>query len=123
MALTSLKITKKEMQQREKDMQVSIGSSDGERYPYGTRLDLDNDTLEKMGIKTLPPVGSTMMIEAKVTVIGSRQSATKERTNRSLELQITDMELEADEDEVGESEMTRGESKQMSALAEKMKKY
>ncbi len=123
MALTSLKITKKEIKEREKEMSVGLGSSDGERFPYGTRLDLDNDTIEKLGIKDLPPVGATMMIEAKVTVIGSRQSATKERTNRNLELQITDMELDRGEEEDDEGEMTRGDSKPLNALAQRMKDY
>lgn len=123
MALTSLKISKKEMKDREKEAQISIGAPDGERYPYGTRLDLDDETLDKLGIDKLPSVGATMMIEAKVTVIGSRQSATKERTNRALELQITDMEIEMDEGEEEEGELTRSESGAMSALAKRIKDY
>lgn len=87
-------------------------------YPYGTRITLDSDTLDKLGIKTLPAVGNELMIEAKVRVI----SVSESDNSKSVELQITDMDLENDGDEVDEGELTRGESKAMQALAAKLKK-
>lgn len=119
MAMTSLKISKEEV--KKKNASLSIASDgDGERYPYGTRLDLDKEALDKLGITDMPAVGTKMMLEAKVTVIGSRQSASDKSEHRSIELQITDMELGSDGDEVSEGELTRGNDKAMSAVAKKM---
>lgn len=119
--MISLKISKDEMKKKEKEMTLAVSSSDGERYPYGTRIELNNESLDKMGIKELPAAGTKMMIEAKVTVIASRQSVSNERTTRSVEFQITDMDLESDEDEVSEGELTRKESGAMGAVAKKMR--
>lgn len=116
MALKSLKISAKEAKKQNEP--VAVGNED--RYPWGTRLDLNKDSLDKLGIKDLPAVGTKMMIEAKVTVIATRQTAREDDTTRSLELQITDMAIENDGDEVAEKELTRGESKAMSAVAKKI---
>lgn len=117
MAMQDLKITKKEAKEASKP----IGTyEDQERYPYGLRLDLNDDTLKKLGITKLPAVGTVLMFEAKAKVIGSRQSATESSDNRSIELQITHLDLEMDEDEVDEGELTRSESGAMSKVAKKL---
>lgn len=118
MALKSLKLPKTK---RNEVGSIPVDSYEREEYPYGTRIDLQDESLDALGIKELPEVGSTMMIECKVKVIGARQSANEKKTTRTLELQITDMDLELDEDEVGEGELTRGDSKSMNNLAKKMK--
>ena len=117
MGMKSLKISAKKAKEK---MTPTLVGSDEDRYPYGTRIDLDQDALEKLGIKNLPAVGTEMMIECKVTVIAVRESASQENTSRSMELQITAMDIEADEDEVGEGELTRGQSKAIGAVAKKM---
>ena len=117
MGMKSLKISAKKA--KEMNESTLVGREE-DRYPYGTRIDLDKDALEKLGIKNLPAVGTEMMIECKVTVIGVRESASRENTSRSMELQITAMDIEADEDEVPEGELTRGESKAIGAVAKKM---
>lgn len=117
MGMTSLKLAKTK---KSDQPQLSMDSQD-EGYPYGTRIDLNKESLDKLGIKTMPAVGTEIMIECKVKVIAVRESASERDTSRSLELQITDMDLELDEDEVGEGELTRGDSKSMNNLAKKMK--
>ena len=64
------------------------------RYPYGLCLDLDDDSLAKLGITSLPAVGATMTMTAKVTVTrtGAYQTQGSDQ-EMSLGLQITDMEL------------------------------
>jgi hypothetical protein len=121
MALTDLKITKAEAEKEKKNYAIS-GPGDGERYSYGTRLTLDDAELKKLGIKELPAVGTVLMFEAKAKVISSRQSASESSNNRSIELQITHMDFEADEgaEEVKENELTRGEAGAMSRVAKKM---
>lgn len=116
MSMTDLKITRPEVNSEP----VTLGSPEGE-YPYGTRLDLDDATLKKLGIKELPAVGSKLMFEAKAVVIGSRQSATE--GSRNLELQLTAIDLEQDEDgeEVDEGELTREEAGALGRLAKKMR--
>jgi len=112
--MISLKITKK--QDDENDMPVAVGGINN-RYPYGTRINLDQDSLDKLGIMKLPTVGDKIMIEGKCEVISVRQS----EDGKSVELQITDMDLENDGDEIDEGELTREESGAMSKLASKMK--
>lgn len=112
--MISLKNTSKT--EDEMEPQAEPVSQDG--YPWGTRITLESDTLDKLGIKALPTVGDDLMIEAKVRVISVRESD----NSKSVELQITDMDLENDGDEVEEGELTRGESKAMQALAAKLKK-
>ena len=121
MALTDLKITKAEAEKEKKNYAIS-GPGDGERYSYGTRLTLDDAELKKLGIKELPAVGTVLMFEAKAKVISSRQSASESSDSRSIELQITHMDFEADEgaEEVKENELTRGEAGSMSRVAKKM---
>lgn len=117
MGMISLKLAKSK---KNTSPEVAIDSS-REDYPWGTRIDLNKETLDKLGIKTLPAVGSELVIECKVKVIAVRESASERDTSRSIELQITDMDLELDEDEAGEGELTRGQSKSMNNLAKRMK--
>ena len=112
--MISLKNTRK-TEDEKNEIETAIDNQDG--YPWGTRINLESDTLDKLGIKKLPGVGDEMMIEAKVRVISVRESD----NSKSVELQITDMDLENDGDEVDEGELTRAESGAMSKLASKMK--
>lgn len=64
------------------------------KYPYGLCLELDGESLEKLGIKELPDVGDKMMVVAKVEVKSVSQSEyQKGEENKHVSLQITDMEL------------------------------
>lgn len=121
MAMTDLKITKAEAKKESKAYAIN-GPGDGERYAYGTRLTLDDAELKKLGITELPAVGTMLMFEAKAKVISSRQSASESSDSRSIELQITHMDMEADEgdEEVSEGELTRNEAGAMSKVAKKM---
>lgn len=94
--MVSMKLTKadREAEKKKYDGPCSI---DSEEYPYGLRLNLDNRALKKLGIKGLPDVGSTMTITAKVDVVGARQEDRADgRSERNLDLQITDLALDTD---------------------------
>ncbi len=119
MAMKDLKISKKEAKEKSEAMQV-IGSSDQERYPYGLRLDLNNDTLDKLGMTKLPSVGTVLTFEVKSKVIGSRQSATEGSENRSIELQITHIDMETAKEEKAEGELTRSDRGAASNVAKKL---
>jgi len=73
-------------------------TADKPRYPYGTCLYLDQETLEKLGMVSLPDVGEEMILTAKVKVVGVSARENTDGANKSLELQITDMQLDEAEE-------------------------
>lgn len=63
-------------------------------YPYGLKISLQNESLKKLGLKELPEVGKKMMLHAMVECCAVSKYDSKEGGEvKSLELQITDMEL------------------------------
>lgn len=90
--LVSMKKTKAE---RKADKPLSVPDAPTEDYPYGLRLDLNEDTLDKLGLDTLPDVGDELDLAAKVKVeTVSQRTGMDGKKSRSLDLQITDMKLE-----------------------------
>lgn len=80
------------MKTSKKDNEVASDSMDAPEYPYGLRIVLDNEILEKLGITALPEVGERMHLVAHVTVRSvSEYEHQGEGLLRSVELQITDM--------------------------------
>lgn len=74
--------------------------SDRPEYPYGLTICLDDESLAKLGLKTLPDVGAVMYLEARVKVCSKSQYERQDGSDSNLSLQITDMELtETDDDE------------------------
>lgn len=91
MQLVSMKMSKEEAKE------YSGGASlakDVPEYPYGLRLDLDDDALEKLGITGLPEVGKSLQMLAIVEVcnVSSYKSFDGENEKRVC-FQITDMGL------------------------------
>lgn len=99
--LKSLKRTKADKKRQKKAM--TVGPYSGEDYPYGTRLDLDEDSLKKLGIKELPEAGDELCVTAHATVTRSEESTSSDgrgsKTRRYLCLQITKMALTEEPDE------------------------
>jgi hypothetical protein len=96
--MKSLKITAAERKEREKKYSkgVPVSIDGGDAYPYGLRLDLNDETLEKLGMESLPKVGKAMVLTAKVKVIATRENQREDGEKcRSVEMQITDMEFGA----------------------------
>lgn len=73
--------------------QGAICTSEGEgpKYPYGLCLDLNDDVLEKLGITSLPPVGTVMHITAMAKVTRVSEHENEKESERCVGLQITDM--------------------------------
>lgn len=67
--------------------------SDLPEYPYGLTVCLDKDSLDKLGITELPPVGTRMQLTTLVEVCSVSQYQNQSGTDSNLSLQITDMEL------------------------------
>jgi hypothetical protein len=67
---------------------------DEPRYPYGLCLHLGNDEIEKLKLTQVPDIGTEVMIMAKAFVKSTSAYETQsEGKSRSVELQITDLEL------------------------------
>lgn len=63
-------------------------------YPYGLCITLNEETIEKLGLKDLPKVGSKGTIQAKVTVTMTRATEGQAHSSMGIDLQITDLGLE-----------------------------
>lgn len=80
----------------------------GDEYPWGLRLQLQHEQLKALGMGTLPKVGATFALEARVKVIGvSENTGLSGAPSRTVELQVTDCCLE-DDDEIPAPRMVKG---------------
>lgn len=87
--LVDLKLSKSEKKEA-----MEVPRSSGPTYPYGLCLDLNEDTLEKLGIKDLPGVGDEMHFIAVAHVTSARSSEYEESgLSKSICLQISDMAI------------------------------
>lgn len=64
------------------------------RYPWGLRLNLETEAIEKLGLEKLPQVGTVVTVMAKAKVVEVSQTDMQNRKSRRLELQITDLGLD-----------------------------
>lgn len=96
--MTEMKMTKAE----KKETSPMVASAyDGPDYPYGLKLCLDNASLEKLGLDTLPKVGAKMMVHAMGVVVEVSQHESANHESRRVEIQIQRLGVE-DEDESDE---------------------
>lgn len=89
--LTSMELTASEAKE-----EVSP-EAEAPKYPWGLCIDLNEDSLAKLGITALPEVGSDMNIIARAEVVSASESqyqGDKEK-RRSVSLQITEMAVAA----------------------------
>jgi|CXWL01.1.fsa_nt_gi hypothetical protein len=88
-----MKSMKMSAAESEKSMPAVAMDAPKDRYPYGLTLNLDQDTLEKLGIE-LPEVGEEVKITAIAKVTSCHASESEGGVkNSSCGLQITDMEV------------------------------
>lgn len=74
-------------------------STSDERYPYGLRLDLNKNSLDTLGLEiTDCKVGDEVRLTAKADVISVRQNKSEYGDEGNLELQITHLSFDADEE-------------------------
>lgn len=67
------------------------------QYPYGLRLELGNEALDKLDMAELPEVGKKLAINARVEVVAVSKNEMKGgEARRSVSLQITDLGLGGD---------------------------
>ena len=81
--------------EKKEDYEAEMMGSD---YPYGLCIDLDKETLKKLGMGTMS-VGSEIKFTAKSYVKGRNEYEGKdEEVDGSMSLQITDMEIDSAHD-------------------------
>ena len=96
MEMKSMKLTKSEA---EATAPVEA-KQDSPAYPWGLRLELNDESMKKLGLEELPEVGETMILHAKVVIDRVSQNDTKDGGKRQdMSLQITDMSLSESGDE------------------------
>lgn len=77
-------------------------AADAPKYPWGLCITLNDDSLEKLGIDNLPAVDTEVTVIAKATVSRTSEYQTQGgESERSLDLQITDMQVGVDSDLLG----------------------
>lgn len=82
----------------------------GPRYPYGLALCLGKEELKKLDLDEDPEVGDTIHLFALAKVTSASQSERADGTTESrVELQITHLGVEDEDDE--NEEMDRGEGR------------
>ena len=102
--MKSMKLTKSEST----EAMPMEAKSDAPAYPYGLRLELNDESMKKLGLEELPEVGETMMLKAKVVVERVSQNDTKDGGKRQdMSLQITEMEICDCEEEKDEAPMDK----------------
>lgn len=72
---------------------------DEPRYPYGLCISLEKEDMDKLGLSNLPKVGTEVSFIAKAVVKGTSAYETQGGSDMRVELQITDMEMKADQTE------------------------
>jgi hypothetical protein len=74
--------------------QATIGEAEQNPYPYGLQIRLNDDDLAKLGITSLPAVGSKISFSAMANVCSTSAYSDKEgEAETSMSLQITGMEI------------------------------
>lgn len=101
--MKSMKITAAERKAK-RDRYKTCSPIDGDVYPYGLSVLLENDSIDKLDLKSLPDVGATMALTAKVKVVSVESREHSEGgKNRSISLQIVAMNLTSAKDAVKEA--------------------
>lgn len=86
---------KREKKSKSEMNKATVCSMEEPQFPYGLRIRLEKEDLEKLGIKNIPQVGTAVPVYAKTVVIAVSESAAQGGEDYcSVELQITDLALE-----------------------------
>lgn len=93
--LVDMAFTKAELKERKSECAIGCDGNPNP-YPWGLSLRLERESLEKLGMANLPPVGTEVHFVAKAKVTSVEQSAREGNDEfRCVALQVTHMQLMA----------------------------
>ena len=94
MKLKSMELPKKT--KAELKPQTIPSYEDREKYPWGLKINCDNEILDLLGLNIdSMKIGETVTVEAKAEIMGLAQTEEKDRKRRRrMEIQITHMAIE-----------------------------
>ena len=105
MKMRSMELSKKEG----KEASPMAVKNEAPRYPYGLRISLENETLNKLGLDDLPKVGSYVKIRAEACVVSvSSNEDEGGKPRRSLAVQIERLAIDENEPESMEEALEQG---------------
>ena len=81
---------------------VSASAENVEKYPYGLCVTLQNEQLEKLNLDGECEVGDTIHLCCMAKVTSQSNRETEGKTERRIELQITDLAIENEDGENAE---------------------
>jgi len=91
--LTSMRLTAAELKKRGEEVPIS-DKAPREKYPWGLELDLNDESLGKLGIDVSDlSVGQTVAVVGKAKVRSARISESEDGTDMSASIQITHLSL------------------------------
>ena len=97
-----LRLPKKSKKELAEDMGVGPSSPDQPKYPYGSRVELNEDIIAKSTDLMSADVGDTVKIIATAKVIEKkdldRQTEQGTKKDRSIEYQLTYIDVQPDSD-------------------------
>lgn len=94
MGLKSVAYTKAELKERNSPGKACV-PYEGEKYPYGLRLDLNGDVMKKLGLSSLPKTGKEVTITARAKVVSTRISDREGgKAEQTMELQIIALDID-----------------------------
>lgn len=88
MPLTNMKRTKADRKKDRAEQAIDTPS-----FPYGLSLDLDKDSLQKLGFKDLPDVGEKMNVVAVGVVTSANEHKSERSSHRSITVQLQQLDV------------------------------
>ena len=93
--LGNLKLRDMKLSRAEKVEEVTHDTSDIPDYPWGLRLNLDQDAIDKLGID-LPSVGDSFFVVALAKVRSVSEHESDDRKTQDISLQIEQLSLDGE---------------------------
>lgn len=88
--LVSMKLSKKQSKR-----EFEIEPESGPRFPHGLSLNLNDESLTKLGIDKLPAVGKKLKVVGIGVVTSVSQHEGRNRKNRDITIQLQNLSVDA----------------------------
>lgn len=88
--LVDMKLSKKQS----KAEVCGLSDEKGPRYPYGLSINLDSDSMKKLGFSELPEVGTKMIVVGLGRITSASEHSSQSGTHRDMSIQLERVEIE-----------------------------